>query len=428
MKKILSLIIVIAMAAVLCLTASAKTNGGIKQEAVPQEYHDDPVPTGGAYDPDYFIPAYVLVDSYNYSGISFELISGADFEFARFTALNTDPHLYLASQPTTSVENHYAVIKYRTTSSAASIDAYMRAAEPHTMFSEIVNDGEWHYAFGDLEQSGSNWTGTFTRLDPLNGGALTVGDTIDIAWIALFADEEDAAMYVYYDGGQELNEGKMKIAVDGGTEPFEYNLITDDNIVEVKISLIDNPGLSSLRAVTSWSDKLTLIDARYDIYNEKDNSAMINLPDEYDDDYNPVWENVSSPFVFNWLSAKNTIYGDRTYVTLTFEVSEDAKDGDFLPVEIDVSAIDVFAGLAEPVQYTTVNGGISVVSYYTGDVDDDGVICNKDVVALFRAVSGTGVKINERAADFNLDKAVNNKDVAELFIFVSECADEIIYK
>ncbi len=58
-------------------------------------------------------------------------------------------------------------------------------------------------------------------------------------------------------------------------------------------------------------------------------------------------------------------------------------------------------------------------NYAPGDVNKDGSIDNKDVVALFRYVSGTDKVEDESAYDYNGDKTVDNKDVVALFRFVS---------
>ena len=55
-----------------------------------------------------------------------------------------------------------------------------------------------------------------------------------------------------------------------------------------------------------------------------------------------------------------------------------------------------------------------------GDCNNDGAIDNKDVVILFRYVSGTDKLEDETAYDFNNDGAVDNKDVVALFRHVSE--------
>ena len=54
-----------------------------------------------------------------------------------------------------------------------------------------------------------------------------------------------------------------------------------------------------------------------------------------------------------------------------------------------------------------------------GDVNGDGFVNNKDVVALFKYVSGENPDVNETALDVNGDGSVNNKDVVLLFKYVS---------
>lgn len=160
------------------------------------------------------------------NGVSVELSSEGDVAFAKFTASSLDPHLYIKPDVKTDAANHFAAVKYRTTSAAETIDAYMAPAEPHTIFSKIEADGNWHIAYGDLEQSGANWTGTFARLDPLNNGGLKEGDTIDIAWIALFASEDDAKAYTGPAAGETPVAPTPEKSDDqwlGGSEPAGHS-------------------------------------------------------------------------------------------------------------------------------------------------------------------------------------------------------------
>lgn len=56
-----------------------------------------------------------------------------------------------------------------------------------------------------------------------------------------------------------------------------------------------------------------------------------------------------------------------------------------------------------------------------GDVNGDGSVDNKDVVALFRYLSGDkNVKVQQKTIDVNGDGSVNNKDVTTLFRKVSQ--------
>ena len=63
--------------------------------------------------------------------------------------------------------------------------------------------------------------------------------------------------------------------------------------------------------------------------------------------------------------------------------------------------------------------GIITVSGLPGDTNEDGAIDNKDVVTLFRYVSGTEKAEDESKYDYNKDGVVDNKDVVALFRAVS---------
>ena len=68
----------------------------------------------------------------------------------------------------------------------------------------------------------------------------------------------------------------------------------------------------------------------------------------------------------------------------------------------------------------TVTAAVSVL---TGDVNGDGSVNNKDVMALFQFVSESldeGATFIEANADVNGDGSINNKDVMALFKLISE--------
>ena len=212
-------------------------------------------------------------------------------------------------------------------------------------------------------------------------------------------------------GFETIGGNVLNIVIDGGTE---INKVKAGDTVDVKVELVGNTGISSLKAVISWPEELTLTNAVYDIYDETDNSAMINEPEG-------EWSEVKGSFAFNWLSATKTLIGDMTFVTLTFSVSKDAENGIFLPVTADIKPYNVFAGLNTEVEYKLINGGVDVKNYELGDVTGDGKINNKDVVALFKFINNvyTEDDIIVDAADFTQDGKINNKDVVALFRFVS---------
>ena len=67
----------------------------------------------------------------------------------------------------------------------------------------------------------------------------------------------------------------------------------------------------------------------------------------------------------------------------------------------------------------TDTGTDPVASFLPGDVNGDGAVDNKDVVTLFRYLSGTNVTVNTAALDINGDGEADNKDVVFLFRYLS---------
>jgi len=68
------------------------------------------------------------------------------------------------------------------------------------------------------------------------------------------------------------------------------------------------------------------------------------------------------------------------------------------------------------------------IAYIPGDINGDGSVNNKDVVALFKYVSGGGADdISVMALDVTGDGSVNNKDVVALFKYVSGGDVELPY-
>ena len=63
--------------------------------------------------------------------------------------------------------------------------------------------------------------------------------------------------------------------------------------------------------------------------------------------------------------------------------------------------------------------GICAASALLGDANGDGEVDNKDVVTLFRHLSGMSVTCIESNCDVNRDKEIDNKDVVTLFRLLS---------
>ena len=142
---------------------------------------------------------------------------------------------------------------------------------------------------------------------------------------------------------------------------------------------------------------------------------------------NPAWSNTAASFK---VEAEDAV--------------KKAGPGEFdyrfkIPVEVDpanITTVQLFANFADgsreefwrarvyvpPYDESTFVDPLN--DYLRGDVNGDGYVNNKDVVMLFRHISGVSQPVIESTLDVNGDGSVNNKDVVALFKYVSEATDD----
>ena len=83
------------------------------------------------------------------------------------------------------------------------------------------------------------------------------------------------------------------------------------------------------------------------------------------------------------------------------------------------------AKATEDVTYTATYEAEEKPQFLPGDINGDGHVNNKDVVILFRYLSGYDVEVCEIALDVNGDGYVNNKDITVLFRCLTEDEPEL---
>ena len=174
--------------------------------------------------------------------------------------------------------------------------------------------------------------------------------------------------------------------------------------VKVNVSLKNNPGISSMGLTLKYDKtKLTLKAVNYN--SEMGGQSM--QPQTMD-----------SPAILNWISPIANYNGDGIYAELVFKVSDKAESG-AVPIEITYDSNNVYNLNDENVDFAVKNGTVTVRDYIPGDINNDGVVNNKDFSRLFQYLSGWNVAVNEAALDVNGDGSVNNKDATRLFQYVS---------
>ena len=203
--------------------------------------------------------------------------------------------------------------------------------------------------------------------------------------------------------GNYIEQERVCVYADGVGKAVQARA---GDTVKIKIRVESNASLDTLKAKVSWPDTLTLTDA---VYGTDSSFADVSVPAD-------GWGSVSGSYTFSWTDDYDTIDGDFTLAELTFTVDSDIEEDVFLPITVFLGKGYVSSVSGRPVSIEVFDGAVKAVMPDEGDVNCDGAFDNKDVVALFRYVSGDLCPVfNTTIADVNGDKKINNKDVTALF-------------
>ena len=175
------------------------------------------------------------------------------------------------------------------------------------------------------------------------------------------SSNEETAKDASSDSGtksDKVENGKLNIVIGGGTEAV-YAKPGDE--VALKIELVNNTAISSLKVVLSYDPKLSPVT---EINSEGEDAPKVtfNITDDSDDSvmkYARVDKDKGTVTV-NWLTAMKEVKGDTVYATVLFKVAEGAAEGDFLSVTADINPNDVFDINLDNIDFNLINGGITV--------------------------------------------------------------------
>ena len=171
--------------------------------------------------------------------------------------------------------------------------------------------------------------------------------------------------------------------------------------VQVDLKITNNPGIAGATLTVAYDSKLTLTDA---VSNGVFSDLGFTKPGKF-----------TSPCNFIYDSESEVATEDGVFLTLTFTISDEANQGETLPVTVSYRNGDIFDGAMENVYPSIENGAVTVIDYIPGDVNGDKTVNGKDVTLLRRYIAGGyDVIINEDAADVNDDNTINGKDVTLL--------------
>lgn len=209
-------------------------------------------------------------------------------------------------------------------------------------------------------------------------------------------DLSENLFLVYYTPVPDSGENVPQIV-------FESKKVRPGGMVDVNISLRNNPGIASLKLKVSFDSDLTLTNITY---NDSIGGSS-QLPQTMD-----------SPVILNWYNGAANSNGDFIFATLTFNVNDNAQTGN-KSVTVDYDPDDIYNIDENNIEFAVVGGNIEVISYIPGDINGDDKVNNKDLTRLFQYLSNWNVTVNEVALDVNGDGKVNNKDLTRLFQYLS---------
>lgn len=169
--------------------------------------------------------------------------------------------------------------------------------------------------------------------------------------------------------------------------------------VEVYVSIINNPGIISLRQTISYDTSALELTAVEDL------GLLAG--------YTTPSATINSPYTLRWADSlatqNNTSNGN--IAKLIFTIKEDAQPGSY---EISVSPVEARNVSGEKVRFGAASAAITVVEYIVGDTDGDGEISDWDAIVLNRYLAGWNVDAALAAADVDGDGEVTDWDAIVL--------------
>ena len=178
--------------------------------------------------------------------------------------------------------------------------------------------------------------------------------------------------------------------------------------VNVEVKVENNPGIQGATLRLSWDDGLVLESAEN---GEAFQLLTMTPPGRLVSGGSYVW--------YRQTALKQSEIVDGTILKLQFRIASGVAEGSKLGVRASYTSGDIFDVSLNPVNVTTENGRVTVVSYTPGDVDGNDRLNAMDLVLLSRYIAdgcttdpeGYNVSLNPNAGDVNDDGRLNALDL-----------------
>ena len=180
------------------------------------------------------------------------------------------------------------------------------------------------------------------------------------------------------------------------------------DIVTVNLVLSNNPGVAYLKISIDYDSSLSIISAT----DKEILHGMFTTSKTTD----------VKPYVLQWMGADSSSKNG-AIAEIKFKIADQAEYG---AKQISITVNESYDELFNDVKFNVTNNSINIKhEHIPGDINNDKSVNNKDLLRLFKYLSGWNVTINEAALDVNGDGFVNNKDINRLFQYLSNWNVEI---
>ena len=297
-----------------------------------------------------------------------------------------------------------------------SISDYNTDLKPHLVYhSEHTYDDQYDYICNECGYRREHvwFLVTFVdRENVLSSVYYKIGDKVEVPDVKDYSDET----YNYVFKGWDV---KLQDVCEGDAE---YNAVYDKIYIDYTVKFLDHDGKIISEKTYRYNDKITVpkdpkrdSDKTY-TYTFKNWDKKIASTCTANAEYKAVYDSEYIEYTVKFVDADGKVISEKTYhYGDKIKAPEDPAQNDRSFIGWDKEVTDCTGSVTYTAKYAA-NVGKTILR---GDCDGDGEINNRDVVELFRYVSSRDKKEDETVYDYNADGEVNNRDVVDLFRFVS---------
>ena len=270
----------------------------------------------------------------------------------------------------------------------------------HGSWTEV--DAETHQrtcACGDVETESHNWSDWQIRVD---GSCTENGEKYRLCTKCYYEDIQIISATDHnYSNGICTGCGAEDPNADVSSAKYEMTDATGTagSIVEIYVSIENNPGIISLRnTITYDTSALELIGV-------EDCGLLAG--------YTTPSATIISPYTIRWadsLATENNLSNGRI-VKLTFQIKDGVEAGIY---SISVAPVEARNVDGTKVTFSGASAIVNVIDCLIGDTDGDGEVSDWDAIVLNRYLAGWNVTIELAAADVDGDGEVSDWDAIVL--------------